>query len=90
MKTILTLAALVTCLAGPAMAEEAATAPASVPQAGEAVAVQVLPAALPQSKPAQEAPMSAPMSTPDEQSGASMASGGGGCGHAKKTVYLTN
>ncbi len=86
MKSILTVAALVAGLAVPAMAEEATTAPAPVPQATQPAVEQVVPAALPQQSQASDA---LPMSVPEGQADAATRKSGGGCAH-EKTVYLTN
>ena len=87
MKRLLTVAALAAGLAAPALAEEAATTPPP-PQAQAAIAPSqegAVPNALPQSR----APKVVPMSVPLESNSAPPPMGGG-CGHAKKTVYLTN
>ena len=88
MKSILASAALLVSLAGPALADDAATQ-TTTPQAQQPAAVQILPAALPQSpaQPAEELSKSVPE---DGQAEAMSPMGNGGCHHAKQTVYLTN
>ena len=87
MKPVLTLAAILVCLATPALAEEASTTtPPQQPQAQAAaqpVTPLILPAALPQSRPPQAPAMSV---APTE----AMGPAGGGCHHNSEQVYLTN
>ncbi|MCA3559603.1 MAG: hypothetical protein IOC82_01060 [Aestuariivirga sp.] len=88
MKSLLTVAALLVGLAASAQAEEVTTAPPPQPQAQAALApAQDAPPAdnLPQTAPESEAAMSAPL-----DANAPPPARGGGCGHAKTTVDLTN
>lgn len=87
MKTLLTVAALLAGLAGPALAEDAATPPPP-PQTQAALAPSqdgTAPAQPQRSEPVQVVPMSVPL-----ESNAAPPPMGGGCHHANKTVYLTN
>lgn len=88
MKSLLTVAALLAGLAGPAFAEEAAAPPPPQGQAAMSPS-QEASAALPQSDPAAAVPMPAAVSVPLE-SNAAPASKGSGCGRDKTTAYLTN
>ena len=87
MKSYLIVAALLAGLAAPALAEEAVTPPPSQTQAAISPSQEApaLPDALPQSKAVEVVPMSVPL-----ESNSPPPSRGGGCGHAKTTVYLTN
>ncbi len=90
MKPVLTLAALVVCLATPAFAEDASTP--SRPQAPSQAEAQpvtqlVLPAALPHSTP--PAPQPA-MSLSGSDVPMPRGPAGGGCHHDDEQVYLTN
>ena len=90
MKTLLMVAALLAGLAGPALADEAATPPPPQTQAALAPSQEgTAPAPLPHSVPASAVPMPAAISVPLE-SNAAPPPMGGGCHHANKTVYLTN
>ena len=87
MKSLLMAAALVTALAGPALAEDAAS-PAPPPQAQAALAPSqegTVPAQLPRSETVEVIPMSVQL-----ESNSPPPSRGGGCHHDKTTVYLTN
>jgi hypothetical protein len=84
MKSILAVAALLAGLAAPALAEEAATPAPPAQQAAAPSTEEIVPAAAPQSQAEGESDM---MTLPAEPS---VAKGGGGCVHAKSTVYLTN
>ena len=83
MKRILMVHALLAGLAAPALAEEAATPPP--PAQAQAALAPSQEGSLPQSQPAKVVPMSVPL-----ESNAAPPPMGGGCHHAKKTVYLTN
>ena len=87
MKSMLMVAALLAGLAAPALAEEATPTPP--PPQSQAALVPSQDGSgsstLPQSAPAEVVPMSAPL-----DANAAPPSRGGGCSHAKTTVYLTN
>jgi opacity protein-like surface antigen len=86
MKSILSAAALLAALASTVLAEEAAAPqPQPQPQAA-AQEVIILPAA---TAPATAEAQPARVEEPAPQSTAAKPMGGG-CGHANKTVYLTN
>ena len=88
MKSLLTVAALLAGLAGPAVAEDAVAPPPS--QAAVSPSQEGSGSAgLPQSDPAAAVPMPAAISVPLESNQAPPARGGG-CDRAKSTVYLTN
>ena len=91
MKSLLTVAALLAGLASPAMAEEVASSAAPTPATQTQAAVQPAPdAATPAALPQSVAPEVIPMSSPGDMEEATSGKSGGGCSHAKSTVYLTN
>jgi hypothetical protein len=87
MKSLLMVAALLSVLAAPALADEATTAAPPPPQAQVALAPSqdgAAPAPLPQSQAVEVVPMSVPLESnaaPPSRSG---------CSRGKTTVYLTN
>lgn len=86
MKSILSAAALLAALASPVFAEEAAAPqPQSRPQAAVEELV-ILPAAT-EPATAEAQPGAVEETAPQSTAAKPM---GGGCGHANKTVYLTN
>ncbi|MCA3554974.1 hypothetical protein [Aestuariivirga sp.] len=87
MKSLLMVTALLVGLSTSAQAEDATAAPPP-PQAQTALAPAqdaAAPDGLPQSAPEPEEAMSAPLDANSPPSAR-----GGGCGHDKSTVYLTN
>ena len=90
MKSLLMAAALVLGLAAPALADDAASPPPPQTQAALAPSQEASVSPVPpQSEAVEVVPLSAPMFVPLESNAAPPARGGG-CHHAKTTVYLTN